>query len=116
MITIKTNEKPSIIEVEIEGKVKENDIKEFENYFKQKRKSQDEINLLMSIKEIGYSFNGLIEDFKFESKYWNEFNRIAILSDKKWLEFVSKIADSLPNVEVKHFDYDEKEKAINWFA
>lgn len=105
----------NVIEVEIKGKITENDMKNFEDYFNQKKKNNEEINLLMCIDEINYSLDGFIEDLKFDTSHWDEFNKIALLSDKKWIEVGSKIIEYLPKIEVEHFNYNERDKAMAWF-
>lgn len=114
MISIKTNESENIIEVEVNEKITARDIEEFENYFNQKKENHDQINLLMVVNEMGYSLQGLVKDFKFDTNHWKEFNKVAVLSDKKWIELGAKMVEYLPKVEIEHFNPDEKDKAINW--
>lgn len=114
MISINSNEMDHIIEVEVNGKISENDIYEFEQYFKQKKENQEELNLLLAVEDAKYSLNGLIEDLKFDIKHRNDFNKIAVISDNNWIELGSKLTDILPTVEVKHFNDNEKDKAQAW--
>ncbi|SEM75632.1 SpoIIAA-like [Mesobacillus persicus] len=114
MISINSNEMNHIIEVEVKGKISENDIHEFEQYFNQKKENQEELNLLLAVEDAKYSLNGLIEDFKFDIKHWNDFHKIAVVSDDNWIELGSKLTDILPTIEVKHFNDHEKDKAKAW--
>ncbi|MDG5786798.1 STAS/SEC14 domain-containing protein [Evansella sp. AB-P1] len=115
MITIKPKNKEAIMEVIVNGKITTEDIEEFEMIFKEKKENYGKINLLMEVHEIqGYSMNAVMEDLKFSANHWKEFNKIAVITDKKWIGLGSKISNILPGVEVKHFDFDEKEKALYW--
>ncbi|WP_185806793.1 SpoIIAA family protein [Bacillus salinus] len=114
MISINSNEIDHIIDVEVQGKISENDIHEFEQYFKQKKDNQEELNLLLVMEDVKYSMNGLLEDIKFDIKNMKDFNKIAVVSDKHWVEMGSKITDILPGIEVKHFNDNEKDKAQAW--
>jgi hypothetical protein len=66
---------------------------------------------LLDVHEIGYSLQGLIEDLKFDRKYWNNFNKIAVVSDKKLVELGAELN---PQLEVKYFKHDDKDKAQAW--
>ncbi|GGM24427.1 hypothetical protein GCM10011351_07750 [Paraliobacillus quinghaiensis] len=114
MIKFKTNNIENVIEIEVEGAIMEQDIKDFEHYFEEKKAEQGKINLLMVLNGVRYSTKGLIEDFKFDKNHWDDFNKIAVVSDKKWIEFGTKVMEIFPKVEVEHFNKDEREKALAW--
>lgn len=114
MFLFKTNELPGIMEVEINGEITENNMKEFKSHFDQKKEDHDKLKLLIEVKEMDYTLEGFIEGFKFDINHFNDFEKIAVLSDKEWLGLSSKLADYLPKVEVKHFDSNERDKAIYW--
>jgi hypothetical protein len=114
MIAIKPNDQSDVIEVQVADKVTAQDLKLFEEYFNHKKEVHDKVNLLMVVNEIGYTPQGLFEDIKFDTRHWNDFNKIAVVSDKKWLELSTKVANALPSVEVEHFNLDEKDQAKSW--
>ncbi|MRH42139.1 STAS/SEC14 domain-containing protein [Aquibacillus halophilus] len=115
MITLTTNNLESVVEVNVDGKITETDMEEFKEYFKLKKAADGKINLLLVIKEIeGYSMQGLIEDLKFEANHWKDVNKIAVTSDKKWLEIATKIGSYLPKIETKHFDRGQRDQALDW--
>ena len=44
-----------------------------------------------------------------------KFDRAALLSDKKWLKKVSELEGALyPGLEIKAFDFDQKQEAEAW--
>lgn len=114
MIKIKTTDETNMIEIEVDGKVSENDVKDFKDYVDQKKKDLGELNLLVEIKNLGYTLDGLKEEIKFDIKHLDKFDKIAVLSEKKWIDLCTQLTKALPNVEVKHFDSEEKEKALYW--
>ncbi|WLR51673.1 STAS/SEC14 domain-containing protein [Bacillus tianshenii] len=115
MISIKPNHLEQVIEIEVEGKIMKHDIEEFETYMEQKREDGEKLDLLMEIRELdGYTMKGLMEELKFDTSHWNDFNKIAVISEKQWVEFSTKMSGILPKVEVKHFKPGERDVAIDW--
>ncbi|MDL4843180.1 SpoIIAA family protein [Aquibacillus rhizosphaerae] len=117
MITLRTNNLESVVEVHVEGKITETDMIEFKEYFKLKNAADGKVNLLLMIKDLkGYSVQSLIEDLKFDAKHWNDVNKLAVISDKKWMELVTKVSSFLPNMNAKHFNLTERDDAIDWLT
>ncbi|MCT2537844.1 STAS/SEC14 domain-containing protein [Aquibacillus koreensis] len=114
MLSIKTNDMPKVMELEIGGKVTEEDIKEFKNYFKQKEKEYDVFNVVITVNKMEYSFEGFIEELKFEANHLDKFNKVAVISDKKWVNAIGKLTNQIPNIEVENFDVNERGKALEW--
>lgn len=115
MIAVKPNNLDMIMEVIVDGKVTKEDMQKFEEEFNEKRKKTDKLNLLISVHKIeGYSLSTMLEDLKFSANHWKEFHKIGIIADEKWIELSAKISDFVPGVQVKQFDFDERNKAMNW--
>jgi hypothetical protein len=48
-------------------------------------------------------------------QHFSDFEMEAIVSDKPWLELLAKVSDRLfPSIKVKHFSFDEVDKAKAW--
>ncbi|WP_407271227.1 STAS/SEC14 domain-containing protein [Radiobacillus sp. PE A8.2] len=115
MISVIPNGIDSILEVTIDGKIDAQDMEEFKAEFHQKRGEHDKLNLLLVVHDLkGQSLQAVAEDLKFEANHWDEFGKIAIISDKKWIEVTSKISGYLAKLEVKHFDVAERAEAEHW--
>lgn len=115
MLTIKPAQFEDIIEIEVNGKVSKNDIEGFEAYVESRMADGRNLNLLMELHNLdGYTVKGLMEGFKFDMKHWNEFHKIAVISEKQWLEFSTKLSSLLPKMTMKHFKSGEKDAAIEW--
>lgn len=63
----------------------------------------------------GMSAGAFMKDLKFSLKHLQDFDKEAIVSDRKWLEALAALGNTLfSGVEVKHFTPDEKDKALKW--
>ena len=60
----------------------------------------------------GWEVRAAWDDFKLGIKHGKEFEKIAILGNKKWQELATKISSWFISGESKYFE-DEKE-ALNW--
>lgn len=60
----------------------------------------------------GWELRAAWDDFRLGLKHGSEFEKIAIFGNKKWQEFISKIASWFIGGEVKFFENEEE--AIDW--
>ena len=54
------------------------------------------------------------DDFHFGLKHDQQVERIAMVGEKKWQEWMTKIASRLVQTEVRYFDLADEEKAEKW--
>lgn len=62
----------------------------------------------------GWDLGGLWRDLKFDVKHKNSFGRIAIVGDRKWQEWGTKLFDPLFRAEMKFFATAERGAAQSW--
>ena len=60
----------------------------------------------------GWELRAAWDDFKLGLKHGSEFEKIAILGNKKWLEYSSKIASWFISGDVKYFE--NLDEALSW--
>ncbi|KGP73758.1 STAS/SEC14 domain-containing protein [Pontibacillus yanchengensis] len=116
MITIKPTDIQNTIRCEVNGKITEEDLKSFEEFYQMHKPDQGKVNFLIVLNDMeGFTFKGLMEDLKL-AKHMKEFNKFAIVSDEKWVEASTELEDLLPGVDVEHFSHNEEEKAKEYLA
>lgn len=62
----------------------------------------------------GWDLGGLWRDLKFDVKHKNSFGRIAIVGDRKWEEWGTKLFDPLFRAEMKFFATAKRGAAQSW--
>ena len=62
----------------------------------------------------GFKLGALWEDIKFDYKHKNQYGKTAILGDKKWEEWGTKISKIFFDSEMKFFYKDQSNEAWNW--
>lgn len=114
MITIIPSGRNDLLEVEVTGDYTKDDMKEFEKAFHEKKTPNEDMNLLLVVNDMDFSMKALKEDFLFGKDHMHEFNKVAVVSDKKWVEIGAKMEDTMPDLEVKHFDKNHHTDAVTW--
>lgn len=56
----------------------------------------------------------LLEEAKIDIKHWGQYNKLAVISEKSFLETMTDLANFLPGIQARHFFMDEIELAWSW--
>ncbi|MDQ0430712.1 alanine-alpha-ketoisovalerate/valine-pyruvate aminotransferase [Planomicrobium stackebrandtii] len=56
----------------------------------------------------------LLEEAKIDIKHWSQYNKLAVISEKSFLETMTDLANFLPGIQARHFFMDEIELAWSW--
>jgi hypothetical protein len=62
----------------------------------------------------GWELGAMWDDAKFGIHHMNDFDKIAIVSSKKWIEWASKIGSHLMKGQLKPFDGSQLQEALVW--
>jgi hypothetical protein len=62
----------------------------------------------------GWDLHAAWDDFKFGIKHYNDFERIALVGDKKWEEWMALFCKPFTHAAVKYFDANDGEAALAW--
>ena len=60
------------------------------------------------------NFEGLLSHFKFVGEHQRHIERVAAVTDSEFLTIMPSIVGHFVRAEVKHFGFDEKERALTW--
>lgn len=62
----------------------------------------------------GWTIKGLWEDFKMDAAHEKDYERIAMVGDKKWQKRATQFMMPFTNADIKYFNINQKEKAKIW--
>lgn len=62
----------------------------------------------------GFEMGALWEDIKFDYKHKNMYGKTAIVGEKKWEEWGTKISSLFFDSEMKFFSKDQEDEAWKW--
>ena len=60
------------------------------------------------------SFAALVTHMRFVKDHHQKIERVAAVTDSGFLSVLPRIADHFVDADIKHFDYKDKEAALNW--
>ncbi|AUJ25857.1 STAS/SEC14 domain-containing protein [Virgibacillus dokdonensis] len=116
MIKITPAKMDNAIEVEVQGKVEKEDLNLFEEFFTMKKQEYNKVNILLLLDKMeGMSLKGVLEDLKMV-QHLKYIQKLAIVSDKKWIEIGVKLERLLPETNVEHFIPENKVQAQHWLG
>ena len=60
------------------------------------------------------NFSGMLAHLHFVSNYQRQISRVAAVTDSGFLSILPSVANHFIAAEVRHFDYQDLELAMNW--
>ena len=115
VLTQKCNDRV-FIEVVATGKLTHEDYQMFipivERALKKAKKLEVDLLIDMTAFKGWAELKAMVDDAKFGIKHLNDFDKIALVGNKKWEEIATKIWAKLTKSKVKFFK--DREKAIKW--
>lgn len=63
---------------------------------------------------MGYGEGGLWEDLKMDLAHADDYEKIAMVGEQKWQEWMSQIMKPFTGAEIKYFDITERTRAKEW--
>lgn len=105
-----------IIGLEIDGSIDSEDIDRLTKLMETRFGQGEKLRIYAEVSSwTGMSLAAFIEDLRFSLQHLNDFEKEAIVSDNRWLEALAALGNTLfSGIEVKHFTFEEKDKALEW--
>jgi hypothetical protein len=116
MIELIPTNADNLIGCKIDGKINTEDIVRIADYIEDKFIKNKKLRIYVEVIKLeGISLEALFKDLKLGIKHFNDFDKKAVVTDKKWMKRVAALADRIfPNIEVRCFSFEDKEKALEW--
>jgi stage II sporulation SpoAA-like protein len=105
----------NVLELNVTGKLERQDYEKFvpdtERLIKQHRK----IRVLMVMHDFhGWDAGALWEDIKWDAKHFNDVERVAIVGEKKWQEWLAALCKPFTRATVRYFNHEKLLEARAW--
>lgn len=103
------------VEIDISGRVTEADIDTLTPWLKEFMKGRDAVHVVEVVQDIeGADPAALWKGLKFDSSYMDRFDRVAVVSDKGWVDPLARAAEMVADVEMRTFPMRELQAARDW--
>jgi ubiquinone/menaquinone biosynthesis C-methylase UbiE len=104
-----------ILEVHANNRLAHSDYLRFIPQFERLVKKFGKIRIIFEMDEFrGWRAVALWDDIKFDWKYHNAIERLAIVGDKRWQKWMSGFCRPFTSAEIRYFDRVDSPSARNW--
>lgn len=99
------------------GEISRKDVDQAAREIDRLRAEEGKVNMYIELDNFqGYdSMEAFFEDFKESLKHFDDFNKIALISQDEWLKGVASITKNLlPQTDARYYRFEERPQALRW--
>lgn len=111
------NDIGKLLEFHLSGKLTKSDYETFVPLVESVVREYGKIRILMVMHDFhGWEASALWEDIKFDVKHFADIERLAMVGEKTWQEWMAKFCRPFTTAKIKYFEAGELEKARTWIV
>ena len=115
MIEVLNRSAGSVIGFRMSEKLHDEDYKTFVPQIDKVLESHEKIRLLACFEDFhGWDMHALWDDMKFATTHCTKVDRIALVGDQKWEEWMAKVCKPFTMAKVEYFDASNLDAAWDW--
>jgi len=104
-----------VLGFEVTGKLHDEDYKQFVPAMETILTAEGRVRLFVQFQDFhGWDVHAAWDDFKFGLKHYADFERIAMVGDRKWERWMAGFCKPFTKAEVKYFDSSQVDAAWKW--
>jgi hypothetical protein len=112
--TIETGS-PKMVGLKLSGTMHNADYRQFEPKIESILTAAGKVRLLVQFEDFhGWDLHAAWDDFKFGLRHYSDFERIAMVGDRRWEKWMARMCKPFTRAKVRYFDRAEIEAAWNW--
>lgn len=106
-----------VIEVVVSGKLTDADYQHFIPQFDALANQHQKVRMLFEMSDFhGWEIQAALDDLKLGMKHYGHVERIAMVGEKKWQQWMAQLAKPFTAAEVRYFDKIESAAARVWIG
>ena len=107
----------NIIGFIVDGKYDEGSVEKIQIEVNNKLEIYDRVNLYIEDAiNADISLKAVVKSLPFKIKTGNRFDKVAVVTDRKWLQIVSTLEKLFFNTELRIFSTQQRLEAIHWIS
>ena len=116
MIEVNAHTNSNILAIKASGKLSKEDFKDLEPTLKEFTTVSKDPHLIIILEYFkGWQDTAAFwKDLQLDIEYIKYFDRIAVIGDRKWQEWGTKLIDLITKVKMQFFSIDQAENAWKW--
>ena len=117
MIKIINVDDTDVLALEVTGKFTSEDYDKIIPVFENKIRKEGRIKIYIEFDDFDSIEPGAIwKDLKFDVKHYNDFSRIAVVGDEKWMDWMTKSIAPFTSAKVRYFSKSDRVLAKRWLS
>lgn len=106
-----------VLGFKMSGKLHDEDYKKFVPLVDDAIAKSGKVRMLAQFHDFhGWDLHALWDDIKFSTTHCTKIERIALVGEKKWEEWMAKVCKPFTMAKIKYFDASQIESAKAWLA
>lgn len=106
-----------VLIVRASNKLSKEDYEHFVPEVERLIKQEGKIRLLFEMHDFhGWEAGALWEDIKFDYKHFADIERLALVGEKKWEEWMATFCKPFTRAQIRYFDHSQEQDARSWIA
>ena len=115
MIETLTTVSPKTIGFKLSGKLHDEDYKSFMPTVESFLAAEGKARLFVQFEDFhGWDLHAVWDDTKFAFKHYSDFDRIAMVGDRRWEIWMAKVCRPFTKATVRYFDASQVDEAWAW--
>jgi len=104
-----------VVGVKLSGKLHDEDYRQFVPAMEALLTTEGKIRLFVEFQDFhGWDMHAAWDDFKFGVKHYSDFERIAMVGDRRWEKWMASFCKPFTRAKVKFFESSQVEAAWQW--
>ena len=117
MIEMLSGLTPNAVGFKMSGKLHDEDYKTFVPVVDAAIGSGGKVRLLAQFNDFhGWDLHALWDDIKFSTTHCTKIERIALVGDRKWEQWMAKVCKPFTMAKIRYFDASEIDAAWKWLG
>ena len=98
------------------GQIDEKDVEKAAKEIDRRLEEEGLINMYLELDHFeGYEPKALFKDLRLMLRHFDNFKKVALVSQEEWLDAVSEITENLdPGVKARYYRIEERPQALRW--
>jgi hypothetical protein len=106
-----------VLAFKMSGKLHDEDYKRFVPLIDEAAAKQGKVRLLALFEDFhGWDLRALWDDIKFATTHCTTIERIALVGDRKWEQWMARVCKPFTLARIRYFDVSEIDAARAWLA
>jgi hypothetical protein len=116
-IAVRAKPEEKSLEIQVSEKLSKEDYVSFVPEVERLIERHGKIRILFEMRDFhGWELGALWEDSKFDLKHFADIERLAMVGDKKWEEWMAKFCRPFTSAKIQYFPVGELDQARNWLS